>query len=279
MGAGGNRPTVVAQFFVHAILLACLGCATTPPASRVVYEDEERVVRLAVNYRGSAKEHSHPAALSQAQLTAVLEAVSATPRAPQPQGPFDYATRPTGSEPSALFSDEVTKFISRHVTEALQRATPLEDVEFYLNLPREKAIREITSGALYIEDDQLHLRLANYRHPTVGEHEVNKTRAHPLTVLAKPSYEIDPGPYGKVKPQKGWKSLVTVFPQHVVIEYRALLRSVDRTGDVRNSSKQQKISPESSVADRLRELNELRDEGLITEEEFQEMRRKLLDSY
>ena len=279
MGAGCHSPTVVAQYFVYAILLACLGCATTPPASRVVYEDEERGVRLAVNYRGSAKEHNHPATLSPSQLTAVLDAISATPHAPQPQGPFDYATRPRSSGPSALFSDEVMQFISRHVSEALQRATPLEDVEFYLSLPREKAIREISSGVFYLEDDQLHLRLANYRHPTVGEHEVNKTRAHPLTVLAKPSYEIDPGPYGKVKPQKGWKSLVTVFPQHVVIEYRALLRSLDRTDDVRGSSQQQRVSPESSVADRLRELNELRDEGLITEEEFQEMRGKLLDSY
>jgi hypothetical protein len=260
-------------------LLACIGCAGTAPASRTVYEDEDRFVRLEVTSRASREGHSHPATVSQENLARLIKSMTVTPRLTSPQGPLDYAPSPKIPEGSRAFSDETAEFLSIYLSQALSKATPLEEVLFFLSATRSGHVREITSGGFYVESGSLHLLLANYRHPTFGQFEIRETQAAPLKALGQAAYELHPGSFGRTKPATGLVSVLTRLPEHLIFDYGASLHPLLPVPEKESASPQKPQSPGSTIADKLRELESLREEGLISEQEFRELRKKLLETF
>ena len=59
-----------------AIMAVNPGCASGPVISKVVFEDEHRLVRLDVTYRTGGQEHSHPVTLNPSVLVAALQAMT-----------------------------------------------------------------------------------------------------------------------------------------------------------------------------------------------------------
>ncbi len=273
----GLVPALVCTLFVT--MLSPIGCAATAPPTRLIYADDDRFVRLEVTASASRTDLQHPASLDQEELEVLLQHVRAHPRAISPQAPFGYAARPTASDRSRAFSDADAALLSEQIGRGLEKATPLEMVMFFLVHPRDEAIQEITSGAVYLDEDTLHLLLANYRHPTLGTLEIDEARADPLTVLGRPTYEIDPGPSGKLKPRSGFRLLLTELPQHLLYASRPLLKHSDRTGRHQSPSSQEVVPGKKSTVEKLRELEALREEGLVTEEEFERMRGDVLRDF
>ncbi len=134
-------------------------------------------------------------------------------------------------------------------------------------------------GGCYIQEGRLHFQLANYRHPTIGKTEIIQTRANPLQVLSLPEYDLIPGPTGTVQPTPAWQRLITAWPQHVIIEYENTPQKPRIKKPPDDSLIGQGPSVHKTLAERLRELEQIKNDGLITEEEFQTLRTKLLNSY
>jgi len=266
--------------FFWGWLVSSVGCASTAPASRIIYQDPNRLVRLEVIYRPEGKGHDHPVTIHGTDIAAIMRELTVSPRPVQPlRGPFAYEKGRESGEASKLFSDDNINFLSQHLAQALERSTPAEDVMFFINHSESREPSEITSGSVFVEGKELHLLFANYRHRTVGTSEIQKAQANPLEVLGSPMYDLTPGPFGKIQKSKGLKVFVTGAPQHLVIDYASLLKTQGMAQNHDTLSSEDKFSPNQSLEGKLQELNELRQKGLITEEEHQNLRLKVLKSF
>jgi hypothetical protein len=261
-------------------ILGFNGCASTPPPTRIVVEESTRFVRLEVTNRASQHHHSHPITIRKEEIRNILKAFSVKPRSNFTQGnKFGYMAVPQLPDSSPAFSSPQLKFLAEHLSDGLQRATPLEEVVFYLEEPQSQDTSLLTSGGAYVQDGHLHVLLANFRLPTIGQEEVLKARANPLLVLSAPGYDVIPGAQGTTQTAPAWKAFLMEMPQEVIVR-------VDKTtGDskFRKSLLHQREEPdfsgEPSLSEKLRELEMMKKEGLITEEELQTIRTKLLNSY
>lgn len=257
-----------------------LGCMATAPVSRMVYEDQHQFVRLEVTARANQLNHSHPASVSENTLAKILGTFTVNPRpASSLENSFAYMAVPRLPESSPAFSPAVIAFLSQHLSQALQRATPLEEALFFIEDPQPQDTALLTSGGCYIQEGRLHVQLANYRHPTIGKREIIQARANPLTVLSRPRYDLIPGPNGTVQPPPAWESLITALPQHVIIDYQ----QPPQETRIKNPLDDSLVGPDrpahKTLAEQLRELEQAKQDGLLTEEEYQTLRAKLLDAY
>ena len=266
---------VFARLTTFLILVFCAACCPVPVVSKVVFQDGDRLVRLDVTYRRGGQENSHPAVLTETEIESVLGSIMVRPR----KGFLQYFSGKNLSTSQPAFSDEIVQFLAPLAARALHRATELEEVVFYLDLPRDAFIHELTSGGLYVRGDRLHLILANYRHATTGPREIERVRENPLAVLGESWYELIPGPYGVIGGPRPWFFFWTPLPQHLVIDYTSFLNSVRGSEEEKSPPQGQGLSPGESIYRKFRDLNALRKEGLITEEEFREKRKKLLNSF
>jgi hypothetical protein len=252
----------------------------TAPVSRIVFEEQHQFVLLEVTARANKLNHSHPASLSENKLANILGSFTVNPRRASSHGnSFAYMAVPPLPESSPAFSPAITAFLSRHLSQALQRATPLEEVLFFIEDPQPQNTAIITSGGCYIQNGRLHFQLANYRHPTIGKTEIIQARANPLKVLSHPGYDLIPGPNGTVQPTPVWQRLITALPQHAIIEYENTPHEPRMKKLLDDSLVSNDHSVHKPLADQLRELVQAKNDGLITEEEFQTLRTKLLNSY
>jgi hypothetical protein len=269
--------------FIALLVSGILGfnsCASTPPPTRIVVEEPTRFVRLEVTNRASQHHHSHPITIRKEEVRNILKAFSVKPRSNFTQGnKFGYMNVPQLLDPSPAFSSLQLKFLAEHLSDGLQQATPLEEVVFYLEEPQSQDTFLLTSGGAFFQDGHLHVLLANFRLPTIGQEEVLKARANPLLVLSAPGYDVIPGAKGTTQTSPAWKAFLMEMPQEVIVR-------VDKTrggAKLRKSPLHQREeldrSGEPSLSEKLRELETMKKEGLITEEEFQTIRTKLLNSY
>jgi len=257
-----------------------IGCMATAPVSRMVFEDQHQFVRLEVTARANQLNHSHPASLSENMLAKILGSFTVNPRRASSQGNvFAYMAVPQLPESSPAFSPAVIAFLSQHLSQALQRATPLEEALFFIEDPQPQDTALITSGGCYVQEERLHVQLANYRHPTIGKAEIIQARANPLQVLAPPGYDLIPGPNGTVQPTPGWESLITALPQHVIIEYEHTLPEPKVQAPTDDPPIAHDQPAAKTLPEQLREIQQAKNDGLISEEEYQTLRTKLLNSY
>ena len=267
------------SFFTLNTCLA-FGCMATAPVSRTISEDQHQFVRLEVTARASQVNHSHPTALSESELSSILSSFTVNPRSTSShEKNFAYMAAPRLPESSPAFSPAVTTFLAKHLSQALQRATPLEEALFFIENPQPQGTVLITSGGCYVQEGRLHFQLANYRHPTIGKTEIIEARANPLHVLSRPEYDLIPGPHGTVQPTPMWESLITALPQHVIIDDVHTIQKPGKNTPLGQSLIGDNSSTQKTLTEHLRELDQAKANGLITEEEFHTSRTKLLNSY
>ena len=162
------------RLLAGVLVLAAIGCAGPTLSSRMVEGAAARFVRLDTftDTRLQAElRFSHPAELSEAELTAILfhvlvqEHVGLLERKPQPQ---------------ALLSAADIKQLAPGLRKALQSAQPTEWAAFY-TVAGDGGIQEVTSGGLFVKNGQLHVVIANYRERLpVGSDGPAAIRANPV---------------------------------------------------------------------------------------------------
>lgn len=147
-----------------AVAMAASGCVGERTGAGVI-TDHQQVVRLVtdptVNRSDPSTHHMHPLRLSLEATAAILRGVEVQER----RGLLQSAAKGTSKRDKAFRESEILK-LTPLVQEHLSRASPFEKVVYYLSQTTEGQYEEVTSGAMFVHGDRLHVILANHRYLT-----------------------------------------------------------------------------------------------------------------
>jgi hypothetical protein len=179
--------------FVGAGLIGA--CSPRQFTTITIYDKPEAYVRLEFDRTVTkGTEHSHPISLRPEQIAAVLGGVMIHEPIALVRG--DILQRDAVPRVHPAFSDKDIEFFAPLLALALSKATPEEVVTFYQTRNISAITREVTSGGLFVQGDELHLILANYRSHTrymadFGAAETQDDRHTPMQSLAPQGGRLD----------------------------------------------------------------------------------------
>ena len=264
---GWRDAVKVAAYVLAAVSLS--SCSQPYLVMRTINEEENRYVRFQARYGEGqdslALKFAHPVILGESEWGQLLTNVMI-----QEQKKFlslgagQPVLRPA-------FDHDQRRYLAKHLAEGFQKARPDEWVVFYLSRPRESGIVEIDSGGFFVEGERLHLILANYRQPVSMTFIREQIWSDPLRPAGDGFYDIVPQhdqTLQKVRRKDLTQSFLKQVPD-LSIDYTAQLHS-----DVGDGA-----AAGSSIEDRLRILKRLRDEGVISEEQFRLKQDRLLERF
>lgn len=251
-------------------------------------EQPDRFVRLQVSpseiRQNSDSGFTHPFRLQSEEWTFVLQRIRVQKR---DRGWFPFAA-PQDSTTQAFSADEVA-YLSATLPRAFAQAQPEEWVVFGLSrptTPEVAGITQITTGAWFVSGVSLHLILANYREGVTMPGIRDLLREDPLHMVAAPRYEFIPGSHENLRQEnKGLGAFLFPDLPELTLAYEALVleepeRSIaplSGSGSVNPS-----VSPPTtprSLEERLQMLKRLKEQGLITEEDYQTKKKQVLDKF
>lgn len=250
-------------------------------------EEPDRFVRLQTvpvhSREGTATRFAHPFHLSPEDWKPILASVRVEPGAkPLPFFSDKRAEAPT------FTSDEID-YLSGTLSKAFAQAKPEEWVVFGLLTQSGPAqVTDMTTGGWFLEGDRLHFVLANYRcavtMPSIRDLLMND----PLNPNTGGTFTLIPGPHQTVvQPSVADRSPLLPSPSELSIAYKSLLlgepvpsRKVQPgPAPAQAEAQPDRAPPRLSIEERLQTLKRLREQGLITEEEFRDKKKNLLDQF
>lgn len=274
-------------------LLASLfqGCAQQPHPPRPVCEncrivcgtceEPDRFVRLQGPSAGSppdrAPTFSHPVTLRPEDWKVLLSSL----RVRRQGNPLLSLFLPKVLVSEAALTQAEVDYLSRTLNQAFAQAQPTEWVVFGLRRSGVPEVSEITTGGLFMEGAQLHVLLANYRYAVTAPNVQELVWENPLLSQIN-VYELVPGDHQALIPVEKTGVLRRAAPTELSIAYQPLLLNEPVSKSVPANGSASALDPQSpsehrSYEDRLQTLKRLREQGLITEEEYRVRRSKLLE--
>jgi Short C-terminal domain len=273
-------------------LLFLDGCIGNKRVSTVVYEEKNRSVRLESRLAQDNKPieygYQHPATLTQEDLEKILSSIYIK----RPKTLLGLLIPILGSKDrEPAFSPDEIQFLSKQLQKALAVAKPYQRVTFFLKRPHGMWRQEITSGALFVREGQLYFILANDR--AMLDQEKNMTvvdEDNPLYVYDHSAFEILPGEHQKlIKADQKMQDQAGLLPKTgLEIDYQKILSSQPTAEPQAASGPSLQTSPQnpptesnsaSPLEEKLRLLKRLREQGLISEEEYQAKKKELLRGF
>ncbi|NWF71453.1 MAG: SHOCT domain-containing protein [Nitrospirae bacterium] len=267
------------------LMMAVLAVASSlgaVPVSRVVCgmcEEADRFVRLQVSTKDrvadGTQSFSHPFHWSAEQWKPILRSIHVRKRN---QGIL-FTFGPNGPTLPAFTPTEVD-YLSETLTRAFAQAQPSEVVVFGLTSPKTREMTEITTGAWYVKDAQLHLILGNYREVVTMSSVRELLWQDPLHMIAGPLYEFVPGRHQSLLREDGGIGtfLIPEAPQ-LALTYQQLSSGALPEDGGRGKESPPSAYPDSSLEGKLERLKQIHDEGLITDDEFAAKKKTLLDGF
>jgi hypothetical protein len=261
------------------------GCGGPVRYTRAVKENPEQVVRLEARY-GQGQSHGydgavmpfdHPTAFNRIEMETILRGLRVQLRK-------SFLTLGAAeSGPKEAFTESERRSFAPVLVEAFAKARPDEWVVFFLSHPRGgetdhrggSGVTEVTSGGFLVEGLQLHFVLANYHSAVSMPLILARMRDDPLRPAGEVFYELVPGAHQTVRQFDSIKSTwdpIKPFRaglSELAIDYQAARIVPDESMRAPDGG--------YSAEERLRALQRLRDQGLVTEEEYRLKRQKLLD--
>lgn len=234
---------------------------------------------------------SHPVRLSPAEWARLLASVRIQSR--KDTLIFTRAKEP----PAEAFIPEEIAYLSRTLSETFAKTAPEQRVVFGLSRVLPSGVNEVTTGGLFVVGTRLHLVLANYRYSVTKPHVREQLWNEPLHTVSAPFYEVVQDDYHTVMEKGILLGLRNAGPE-IAIEYQALLNApagvaapvVTPTPQAvapppGATAEKPSLTPESSrippaaVEEHLRTLKRLRELDLITEEEYRQKKKEILDRF
>lgn len=285
-----TRACVVVAMLTGGLIVGLLqGCAGPAHPPRPVCEncrmvcgeceEQDRFVRLQGSAPGLHQDRvpnfSHPVTLRPEDWEIILSSL----RVRRQGEPVVFFSLPKGPVSEALTHDEV-EYLSRTLSLAFAQAQPTEWVVFGLSRPGAPDVSEIITGGWFMEGSHLHLLLANYRYAVTAPNMRELVWENPLSSQVN-VYELSPGDHQTMIQDKEG-GLRRATGSEISIAYQPLLLAEPlSTSALPNGSSSSLLpQPQSkhlSMEERLKTLKQLRDEGLITEEEYRSKRSRLLE--
>jgi hypothetical protein len=220
------------QFRLVILALVCAGligaCSPRQFTTVTIYDKPDAYVRLEFDRTvRKGAEHSHPVSLKPEQIAAVLAGVRIEEPIALVRG--DILQRDPVPPVHPAFPDKDIGFLAPLLAMALSMATSEEVVTFYQTRSISANTREVTSGGLFIQDDELHLILANYRSPTrympdMGVVETQDDRFTPMQSLAPQGGRLTFEPHSakREKPIGGMEKLLQQDQRELTVLYKQL---------------------------------------------------------
>jgi hypothetical protein len=242
-------------------------------------EEPDRFVRLQAStkdrYAESAQPFSHPFHWSAEQWKPILRSIQVQKRG---QGIL-FSPAPDGPTQPAFLPSEVD-YLSETLPRAFVQAQPSEVVVFGLTSPKTTEMTEITTGAWYVKDAQLHLILGNY-HEAVTMSSIRKLLwQDPLHMIAGALYEFVPGPYQSLhREDNGLGTFLIPEAPELVLAYQQLSLGAPPVEGGQEKGSSPTTYPDSSLEGKLQRLKQIHDGGLITDDEFATKKKALLDGF
>jgi len=266
---------------------ACVGPTPEPARSALpLHEELERFVRLEARsgdprWDGVTR-FSHPLRLSPAEWERLLSSIRI-------QSHKDSVIfTPANDPPTEAFAPEEIGYLSRMLSDTFAKAAPDEWASFGMSRVLPSGVNEVTTGGLFVTGLRLHLILANYRHSVTKSAVREQLRTAPLRTLAAPFYEVVEGEYQNVVRDAGlFQRLLHSAGPEIIIEFQALLAarpivsppSLTPALPPATSPTESSRLPVEAIEERLQALKRLRDQGLITEEEYRQKKKEVLDRF
>lgn len=266
-------PRILSALTVCLVGQSCASVTQTPVS---IQEEQDRFIRVEGRYGDVRREANHrfdhPITIIPEDWRRILSSI----RVQSHNEGFLFISAKGPSE--AAFSSEEISYLSPGFSKAFAEAHPDEFVVFGLARPRSPDITEITTGGWFVEGQRLHLILANYRQGVTMPQVRKRLWQDPLLSNTSPSYDLLPGDYQSVGQGKGVAALLGSNPPELLIDYRALIEGKPiLQAPATAGSSPKEAEPSGSLEDRLRTLKNLREQGLITEEEYRAKKKQLLD--
>jgi hypothetical protein len=257
--------------FVIGIGWLTVSCTSGPPTTRYLVDQPDRAVGMEVTYREGSPEYSHPATLTPELLDQFLQHIEV-----QPSSLLDRLAGGSSTRQEA-FPSEQRGFLANQLSTAFNKATPLETVTFYWATPRGNGIWEFTSGGLYLQEEELHIVLPNYQQTVPAKDPLQLPKNHPLAQLGEPLHSLR----ALAPAQQLTHGLVTELwsPQtpHFVFSLKELANLPLLSGDQHANPSNPPLNSGKSIKQRLKNLEELQREGLLTEKEYHHKRQEILE--
>jgi hypothetical protein len=267
------------------------GCIGNKRISTIVYEEKNRVVRLETRLGHDKKPveygYQHPVDLTQKDSEKLLSSIYIR-RSKTLLGLLIPALGSKDREPA--FSADEIQFLSQHLPEALAEAKPNQRVTFLLQRPHGMGRREITSGAIFIRGDRLNFVLANDRAMLDQERMAVPDEDNLLYVYDPDAFKFLPGKHQElVKADRKMLDQEGQLPATwLEMDYQKIL-SPQQTSEPQATPEPSlqtspqtpstEPSPASPLEEKLRVLKRLREQGLISEEEYQTKKKELLATF
>jgi len=158
------RHSGVALLFGIAMLLTFAACQNRPLQTVAIYDDPSRFVRLEVDpvIGGS---HSHPIDITADNMIAVLAGVMIE-EPPGLMAPTSLLLKDKEPRQHPAFSESEIRLFAPQLAKGLQAAKPEEIVTFGQTNQISATSSKVTSGGVFVDGEELHLILSNYRSET-----------------------------------------------------------------------------------------------------------------
>lgn len=274
--------------FIVVPLLCALatGCVTNRTLSKTIMEDDYNSVSLQT-WLDASKEpiplhFDQPVEITDADMKRILESIQVV----VPPGFLSALILKTKAEPEQAFIPSEAGFLAKPLSTALRDAKSDERVVFFLHHQRSVYKGTTSSGVAFVKDKHLNILLGRYQMGNQPGQPDIPTAGNPFTVTKDQDFYLTAGPFQTLveEESKAPGGQENVFPKRwLSIDYASLLNPPPQTASPPTEPGKVEPAPVAplpfTLEDKLKTLNKLKEEGLITDEEYNEKKKELLKEF
>ena len=261
------------------------GCAASgKTVTRTILNDKYSVVTLET-WLDSARQpvatgFDHPADISEADMARLLESV----RIVEPPGFLATVILKARPTPAPAFTAKEAEAFAKPLAAALMKATPNERVVFFLHHQRTVFKGATSTGVLFVKNKRLNLVIGRYLIGNQPGKPDIPLSSEPVPLNQDQDYYIEPGPFHTLTENEkipGGNEIMA-SKRWVSIDYTGLLNAPPEaaTAAVSQPAPAAGDIPASlTLEEKLKTLKKLKEEGLISEEEFNQKKQDLLKEF
>lgn len=273
--------------FLFTVLLTsilAIGCASVRTVTRPVFNDRYTIVSLESHLDQHRKPISmgfdHPAEFTDEEMARILGSVQVV----VPPGLLSKLIFKTQPEPEPAFTPKEAEAFGKPMAKAFREATPDERIVFFFHHQRTVYKGTTTTGVAFIKDKHLNFLLGRYYMGNQPGSPDIPVSGSPFPNTNEQNFYLVASPYetigdGKTAPGGG----EVVYPKRwLIIDYATLLNPPPPTAETPAEPEEIKpkaSAPPSTLEEKLKILNKLKEDGLITEEDFEQKKKELLEAF
>jgi len=247
----------------------CLGASLFTKTKYIWRKNESNYVKLGKASRDLGK-LDHPAELSPEQMQQIVKSLKYSRSLFNLPGELGKKA----GKSYDLFLPEETDELGSYLAQALKEADSSQWVDFSLQAVRNKLAfvgsERISDGLVFVKDGKLNLALRDVGEPVGAEERVVST--DPFKYYSGSSAFV-PGPGQELAKNKKGRQM----KNWLIIDLKASAQEAGPQPEARpGAAAEAKPAVSKSVKERLTELRELYDKGLVTEEEYNQKRKEIL---